>query len=65
MKYVIVFSNGLFYHDVQSSATFPSIVRFAEIIQNAHKFSNIEDAQWYASQSVKYNNELTFNIIPR
>lgn len=61
-RYVIMFSNGLYYHDVQSSTS--RDVRFAEIIQNAHHFNSITGAEWAGTQSVK-NNGLTFNIINR
>jgi hypothetical protein len=62
-KYVILFSNGLYYHDVQSSQM-NADTRFAEIVQNAHQFNNITDAERCASRAVK-NNNLTFNLIER
>lgn len=62
-KYVILFSNGLYYHDVQSSQI-NADTRFAEIIENAHQFNNIANAEYFASRAVK-NTNLTFNLVVR
>ena len=60
MKYVIMFCNGLFYHDVQSSSS--KVVKTTDNIKNAHTFDGYKSAE----QAVLYwgmHNDLTFNIV--
>lgn len=59
-KYVIMFCNGLFFHDVQSSNN--NQVRQTENIKNAHVFNDYKSAE----QAILYwgmHNDLTFNLV--
>jgi hypothetical protein len=59
-RYVIMFCNGLYYHDVQSSSS--KVVKTTDNVKNAHTFDGYKSAE----QAVLYwgmHNDLTFNIV--